>query len=80
MALWPRGRAGGQEIATGHDDVFISMGPLCFDLTWIEGIRSDRASAIVKEKRRMGGWIVRPTCVLCILCGLIVGGSIPQVS
>lgn len=68
MALWPRGRAGGQEIATGHDDVFISMGPLCFDLTWIEGIRSDRASAIVKEK---GGWEDgsfdrRVSCVSCV--------------
>ena len=55
-------------VATGHDDVFICMGPLCFDLTWIEGIRSDRASPIVKEKRRMGGWIVRRrvSCVSCV--------------
>ena len=63
-----RGAVGG--VATGHDDVFICMGPLCFDLTWIEGIRSDRASPIVKEKRRMGGWIVRRR-VSCVLISCV---------
>ena len=47
------------------------LGLLCFDLTWIEGIRSDRASAIVKEKRRMmGGWFddVCPVYLVWIDC------------